>query len=47
MPEIGILTIAKIIDGVVEKNGFTRKKSIETVAILLEHIKQFWNPAVT
>jgi integration host factor subunit alpha len=36
----GTLTKAQIIDAVVERNGFTRKKSIETVAILLELIKQ-------
>ena len=33
------LTKAHIIDAVAEKNGFTRKKSIETVEILLELIK--------
>jgi integration host factor subunit alpha len=36
----GTLTKAKIIDAVTERNGFTRKKSIETVEILLELIKQ-------
>ncbi len=36
----GTLTKAHIIDEVVERNGFTRKKSIETVEILLELIKQ-------
>ena len=34
------LTKAHIIDAVAERNGFTRKKSIETVEILLEQIKQ-------
>ena len=34
------LTKAHIIDAVAEKNGFTRKKSIETVEILLELIKR-------
>ncbi len=47
MPLSGTLTKAHIIDAVAERNGFTRKKSIDTVEILLEHIKQFWNPAVT
>ena len=36
----GTLTKAHIIDAVAEKNGFTRKKSIETVEILLELIKR-------
>jgi integration host factor subunit alpha len=40
MPKPGTLTKAHIIDEVVERNGFTRKKSIETVEILLELIKQ-------
>ncbi len=34
------LTKAHIIDAVIEQNGYTRKKSIETVEILLELIKQ-------
>ena len=34
------LTKAHMIDAVAEKNGFTRKKSIETVEILLELIKR-------
>ena len=34
------LTKANIIDAVAEKNGFTQKKSIETVEILLELIKR-------
>ena len=40
MPTSGALTKAHIIDAVAEKNGFTRKKSIETVEILLELIKR-------
>ena len=40
MPLSGTLTKAHIIDAVAERNGFTRKKSIETVEILLELIKQ-------
>ena len=39
-PLSGTLTKTKIIDAVTERNGFTRKKSIETVEILLELIKQ-------
>jgi integration host factor subunit alpha len=33
------LTKSQIIDAVAEKNGFTRKKSLETVETLLEIIK--------
>jgi nucleoid DNA-binding protein len=40
MPKLGTLTKAHIIDAVAERNGFTRKKSIDTVEILLELIKQ-------
>ncbi len=40
MPLSGTLTKAHIIDAVAERNGFTRKRSIETVEILLELIKQ-------
>ena len=40
MPYSGTLTKAKIVDEVAERNGFTRKKAIETVEILLELIKQ-------
>ena len=39
MPKPGTLTKAHIVDAVVEQNGFTRKKSIETVETLLELIK--------
>ena len=35
----GTLTKAHIVDAVKEQNGFTRKKSIETVETLLELIK--------
>jgi integration host factor subunit alpha len=40
MPLSGTLTKAHIIDAVIEQNGYTRKKSIETVEIFLELIKQ-------
>ena len=40
MPLSGTLTKTHIIDAVSERNGFTRKKSLETVEILLELIKQ-------
>jgi integration host factor subunit alpha len=40
MPKSGTLTKAHIIDVVAVKNRFTRKKSIETVEILLELIKR-------
>jgi integration host factor subunit alpha len=40
MPLSSTLTKAHIVDTVAERNGFTRKKSIETVEILLELIKQ-------
>jgi hypothetical protein len=33
MPLSGTITKAQIIDAVVERNGFTRKKSVETVEI--------------
>ena len=39
MPKSGTLTKAQIIDAVAKRNGCTRKKSIETVEILLELIK--------
>jgi len=39
MPLSGTLTKAKIIDAVAERNGVTRKKSIETVETMLEIIK--------
>ena len=40
MPKSGTLTKAKIIDAVAENNGYTRKKSIETVETVLELIKR-------
>ena len=40
MPLSCTITKAKIIDAVAERNGFTRKKSIQTAAILPEFIKQ-------
>ena len=40
MPLSGTLTKAQIVDVVAERNGYTRKKSIEVVEILLELIKQ-------
>ena len=40
MPLSGTLTKAKIIDTVAESNGYTRKKSIETVETVLELIKR-------
>ena len=40
MPLSGSLTKANIVDAVAERNGYTRKKSVEIVEILLELIKQ-------
>jgi integration host factor subunit alpha len=40
MPLSGTLTKAKIIDAVAESNGYTSKKSIETVETVLELIKR-------
>jgi len=40
MPLSGTLTKAQIVEAVAERNGFTRKMSIETVEILLELIQQ-------
>ena len=40
MPLSGTLTKAQIIDTVAESNGYTRKKSIETVETVLELIKR-------
>ncbi len=39
MPKKGTLTKAHIINAMIEQNGFTQKKSIETVEIMLELIK--------
>jgi integration host factor subunit alpha len=40
MPKSGTLTKSHIIDAVAESNGYTRKKSIETVETVLELIKR-------
>jgi len=40
MPKTGTLAKAHIINAVIEQNGFTQKKSLETVEILLELIKR-------
>jgi integration host factor subunit alpha len=40
MPLSGALTKAHIVDAVAERNGYTRKKSIEIVEILLELTKR-------
>ena len=40
MPKPGTLTKAHIVDAVIEQNGYTRKKSIETVETVLELIKR-------
>ena len=39
MPKKGTLTKAHIINVVIEQNGFTQKKSYETMEIMLEIIK--------
>jgi integration host factor subunit alpha len=39
MPVKGTLTKAHILDAVTKANGFTRRKSVETIETLLEHIK--------
>ena len=39
MPFKGTLTKAHIVDSVIETNGFTRRKSVETIEILLGLIK--------
>ena len=39
MPFKGTLTKAHIVDSVIEANGFTRRKSVETIETLLELIK--------
>ena len=44
MPDTGTLTKAKIIDAVAESNRYTRNKSIDTVELLLELIKQSLEP---
>ncbi len=40
MPKTGTLTKARIVQAVVETNGYTQKQSFETVEILLELIKR-------
>ena len=40
MPKTGTLTKARIVEAVVETNGYTQKKAFETVEILLELIKR-------
>ena len=40
MPLSGTLTKARIVEAVIETNGYTRKKSIETIETLLEIIKR-------
>ena len=39
MPSKGTLTKAHIVDSLIETNGFNRRKSVETIEILLELIK--------
>ena len=39
MPKSGTLTKAHILDAVAEANGFTRRKSVETIETLLALIK--------
>ena len=39
MPKSGSLTKARIVESVVETNGYTHKKAFETVEIMLELIK--------
>ena len=40
MPKTGTLTKARIVEAVVETNGYTQKKAFETVEIMLEIIKR-------
>jgi integration host factor subunit alpha len=40
MPNPGTLTKARIVEAVVETNGYTQKKAFETVGIMLELIKR-------
>jgi integration host factor subunit alpha len=40
MPKSGSLTKARIVESVVEANGYTHKKAFETVEIILELIKR-------
>ena len=41
MQKTGTFTKAHIIDALMEQNGFIRKKSVETIEILLEFTKLF------
>ncbi len=40
MPKTGTLTKAHIVKAVIETNGYTQKKAIETVEIMFELIKR-------
>ena len=40
MPLYGTLTKARIVEAVVESNGYTQQKALETIEILLKLIKQ-------
>ena len=40
MPKTGTLTKARIVEAVVETNGYTQQKAHETIEILLELIKR-------
>ncbi len=40
MPKTGTLTKARIVQAVVETNGYTHQKAFETVEIMLELIKR-------
>jgi integration host factor subunit alpha len=40
MPKTGTLTKAHIVKAVVETNGYTQRKSFETIEIMLELIKR-------
>ena len=40
MPKTGTLTKARIVEAVVETNGYTQKKAFEAVEIMLELIKR-------
>jgi integration host factor subunit alpha len=39
MPKTGTLTKARIVEAVVQNNGYTQQKAFETIEILLERIK--------
>ncbi len=40
MPKSGTLTKARIVEAVVETNGYTQQKELDTIEILLELIKR-------